>query len=304
VPEVEAEVGEALVRALLATGPERLRHLSTGRVQHVATGWDNAVWRAGESYAVRVPVRAQAAPLLENEAAWTEEASAPLRASGVRVPRPVHRGFAPKLHPWPWLVVEWVPGEPVGRMSLAERGVVADTLADILPALHRPAPPEAPASPARGTPLSARHTLTLQAADRARPNVGDRAVAALLALVDEARAAPGWPWAPAWCHGDLHDDNIVLDAATEPAAVGLIDFGDLTRGDPAVDLRVLWTTFEATHREGAVRRLEASGAYDEAVWQRARGWAAAFVLAVAGDDRGRTELAGTLHHARSQLECP
>ncbi|MFN2320629.1 MAG: phosphotransferase, partial [Dermatophilaceae bacterium] len=85
--------------------------------------------------------------------------------------------------------------------------------------------------------------------------------------------------------------------------LGVIDFGDLTCGNPAVDLRVLWTTFEATHRQSATRRLEASGAYDEAVWVRARGWAAAFVLAVAADERGRAGFGTTIAHTRLQLGC-
>ncbi len=70
------------------------------------------------------------------------------------------------------------------------------------------------------------------------------------------------------------------------------------------DLRVLWTTFEVTQRDRAVRRLEASGAYDDAVWVRARGWAAAFVLGVDADASGRAVFAATVEHARAQLGCP
>jgi aminoglycoside phosphotransferase (APT) family kinase protein len=304
VPEAEVEVGESLVHELLSSLPERLGHLRTAPVGVGGAGWDNAVWRVGDRHALRLPVSAQAAGALEHEARWSEVVSAPLRAAGIRVPRPVHRGLTPTHHPWPWLLVEWVPGEVVTTVRPTERGRVAELLTQGLPALHRPAPLDAPVNPGRGTPLSVRHSMTLRAAARAGPYLGGPTVAALLDLVEEAKAAPSWPRPHVWCHGDLHDLNLVLDTLSDPAGVGIIDFGDLTRGDPAVDLRVLWTTFEATLREGAVRRLEASGAYDKAVWRRARGWAAAFVLAVAGDERGRAVFAEVIDHTREQLGCP
>lgn len=190
------------------------------------------------------------------------------------------------------------------RVPVADRGVVADALAEVLPALHRPAPSDAPVNPWRGVPLQARDPLTRRHAQQARAHLGDRMVGSLLDLVNQACSASAWPEPPVWCHGDLHDANLVLDTAADPAGVGVLDFGDLTGGDPAIDLRVLWTTFGVTHRDRAVRRLEASRAYDDAVWVRARGWAAAFVLGLAADEDGRAVFAAAAEHARAQLGCP
>lgn len=41
-----------------------------------------------------------------------------------------------------------------------------------------------------------------------------------------------------WLHGDLHPGNVVV---RKGGLVGLIDWGDMTGGDPATDLAAAWT---------------------------------------------------------------
>jgi aminoglycoside phosphotransferase (APT) family kinase protein len=55
--------------------------------------------------------------------------------------------------------------------------------------------------------------------------------------------------------------------------VAIIDFGDVTAGDPAYDLAIAWLAFDAPGR----RRFRAATGdrYDAATWVRARAWAAA-----------------------------
>ena len=65
---------------------------------------------------------------------------------------------------------------------------------------------------------------------------------------------------------------------------GVIDFGDLTAGDPATDLSVAWMLLPPETRT-AFR--EAAGDVDEATWGRARAgpWASpSSVLAHSADD--------------------
>ena len=85
-------------------------------------------------------------------------------------------------------------------------------------------------------------------------------------------AAP-WERAPVWIHGDLHPGNLV---SRDGSLVGLIDFGDVTAGDPAYDLGVAWLAFDADARAEFVSAT--GGRYDTATWQRAHAWAAAVVL--------------------------
>jgi len=57
---------------------------------------------------------------------------------------------------------------------------------------------------------------------------------------------------------------------------GIIDFGDVTAGDPAYDLAVAWLAFD---RPGRERFVAATGdRYDTPTWTRARGWAAAVAV--------------------------
>jgi aminoglycoside phosphotransferase (APT) family kinase protein len=52
-----------------------------------------------------------------------------------------------------------------------------------------------------------------------------------------ALAAPRWAEPPVWVHGDLHPANILVRRGR---ISGVLDFGDLTAGDPAADLSVRW----------------------------------------------------------------
>lgn len=327
MPQVEIDVDESLVRRLLGSLPDPLAHLRGAPVERVATGWDNSVWRLGSDasaeYAVRIPVRAAAAPMIETATAWVAAASEPLREHGITVPVPIHCGPPTAGLPWSWSLVTWVPGTLLSEHPVAHRAPAALALAQSLPHFHRPASPAAPVSASRGVPLASRRHLITRSEPGAREVLGNRVVGDLLAIIAAAEAAPAWPHAPTWCHGDLHDRNLTLHrrttrqgpgcatGAAHPAdtggrragaTVGVLDFDDLTRGDPAVDLRVLWIAFDEPTRAQAMARLEASGAYDPAIWIRARGWAAAsFVLPVAADAEGRELFAAAIAHTCREL---
>jgi len=84
-----------------------------------------------------------------------------------------------------------------------------------------------------------------------------------------------WEGPALWVHGDLHSANIVVDSGTISA---VIDFGDVTAGDPAVDLAVAWMLFDGADR--SVYRTAAGFTYpiDDATWQRGQLWALHFAL--------------------------
>lgn len=79
---------------------------------------------------------------------------------------------------------------------------------------------------------------------------------------------------------------------------GLLDFGDLTAGDPASDLASAWFLFEPADRARFRELLDASGRYDAHVWTRAAGWAASFASAIEPD----TPLVATARHTATQLQ--
>jgi aminoglycoside phosphotransferase (APT) family kinase protein len=292
------EPDEAYVRTLLAAVPDL--ELADLPLQFVARGWDNSVWRVGSSLTARIPVRAQAVELVGNEAAWGREVTGPLADLGAAASHPV-RLVTEGPHPYPWLLTEWVDGDLLEHVPVASRGPVAAGLAAVLPALHRPAPPAAPLNPFRGLDLPDLPPIRDDVLDRAHTRWG-RAADDLLDVFLAGRAAPRWPHPRVWCHGDLHPRNLLLRPAsavpTGPASrLGVLDFGDLTSGDPATDLGVLWLGFDESQRGEAMDRLTPH--YDVAVVARARAWAARFVLAVAGVHPEPFE--ATLAHATTQL---
>ncbi len=66
-PPAEVEVDAALVRRLVAAQHPDLADLP---VVEAASGWDNLMFRLGETLAVRLPRRRVAVALLETEQAW------------------------------------------------------------------------------------------------------------------------------------------------------------------------------------------------------------------------------------------
>ena len=101
-----------------------------------------------------------------------------------------------------------------------------------------------------------------------------------MAAWNRALAAPRWEDPPLWLHGDLHPANVLTHAGRLAA---VIDFGDITAGDPATDLAIAWMLFDAPSRE----RFRAAVACDDATWVRAVGWATALAVAyIAGSPEG------------------
>jgi len=60
---------------------------------------------------------------------------------------------------------------------------------------------------------------------------------------------------------------------------GVIDFGDITSGDPATDLSIGWMLLPAEHHGAFLDAYTAGGGTaGEGGWTRARGWALALAL--------------------------
>ena len=162
--------------------------------------------------------------------------------------------------------MRWVPGAAAADVGPADRGPAAEGLADFLLSLHVPAETGVPVNPFRGVPLLERDAAVVE---RLRDRERYPQAAALRAVWAQARAAKAWDGPPMMLHGDLHPGNVLL--ADDGSLAGVIDFGDVGAGDPAVDLAVGWLMFDAGARH---RFMGAFGAAVEGdTWMRARGWA-------------------------------
>ena len=290
-PAAERTLDEADVRALLRHDAPELSDLPLTRV---SDGWDNTMWRLGTDLAVRIPRRELAVALISHEQRALPGLGKRLAALGIRTPVPVVAGRPSGAFPWPWSVVPWIDGATAFASSRADNARWAPALATALVALHVPAPADAPHNPARGVPLVDRDDVmsTRLASHPELPALREAWDAGLTAPASSERV---------WIHGDLHPGNILV---RDGSLTALIDFGDVTAGDPAYDLAVGWLLFDA---EGRDRFRVATGArYDEATWIRAHAWAAylALVFLTLSDDRpdhlalGRSTVAELEHFVR------
>lgn len=258
---------EELVRGLLQ---EQHPDLADLPLRLVVGGWDNQMWRLGDELAVRLARTERGPELLRKEYRWLPELAPRLT---LPAPVPQRLGEPTERFPHTWLVTSWVDGEPADRTPISAESA-ADTLAEFLRVMHVEAPVDAPLSPGRGVPLK---SLEVDA-DSVFPDVAVRK------LWEEAVDAPEWTGPPVWFHGDLHPANVVVADGT---LAGVIDFGDMGVGDPAIDLAAAWVLLP----EGSAERFfGAYGVADNATITRARGLAAgrAMALISVGDagDRG------------------
>lgn len=253
MPAAEIELdGSVLCAAVDRQFPD----LADRAISIVANGWDNVVARLGDDLAIRAPRRRAAVDLIDHEWTWLRKVAAHLP---IDVPMPVRLGEADDLIPWPWLIVRWIEGTPADASGPA---TIDDAMriASILRELAVPAPPTAPANPYRGVPLAARADRVGEYLDRIGGPVRD----ALRTLWAQALDAPGYDGPPVWLHGDLHPANLVT---RDGRLAGIIDWGDLTAGDPAGDLQVAWTWCGPAERGHLLNALGC----DEATILRARG---------------------------------
>jgi aminoglycoside phosphotransferase (APT) family kinase protein len=257
-PPAEVEFSERRIRRLLESQHPDLAALP---LRIAACGWDNALYRLGDDFAVRLPRRALAAPLITNEQRWLPQLQ-PLLPLAIPSPRRI--GVPEDWFPWHWSIVPWLPGE-TADVALPDLHQ-GEVLAAFLNALHVPAPEDAPRNAYRGVPLqqrAARFAAALQNLSAAAHRVSRRH----RALWESALAAP-FDACDTWIHGDLHPRNVlVIDGRLQ----AVVDWGDIARGDRATDLAAVWTLLP--DRESRERAMASCREVSVPTWQRARGWA-------------------------------
>jgi aminoglycoside phosphotransferase (APT) family kinase protein len=260
-PPGEVQVDVELVEVLLA---QQHPNLATLPVRAAECGFDNFMFRLGESFAVRMPRSSAAARLLAHEQRWLITLSDRLP---LQIPVPIRVGQPAFGFPWRWSVVPWLVGATAEVAPVAASE--APRLAAFLRALHVAAPADAPRNFERAATLMSRAAALgerMRHLERTTDAIDDRIRRAWHEALEAPNATP-----PTWIHGDLHARNVLT---LEGTITSVIDWGDMTSGDPAIDLASLWMLLPT---EAA--RTQAQRAYDpanDALWARARGWAVLF----------------------------
>jgi aminoglycoside phosphotransferase (APT) family kinase protein len=237
----EITVDGGLARRLIA---RQFPEVEMGRLRRLGEGWDNTVWLVDERWVFRFPRRAVAIPGVEREIA-TLKRIAPLVP--LPIPEPVFVGRPEEEFPWPFFGARYIAGrEPLGLDHSARTGL-GRPLAEFLQALHSvsvddelPDDPMGRADMAVRVPKAEEQVAELEGEGLwRRPACVDR-------LFDAAVDLPR-PEPTAIVHGDLYFRHLLVDDHDRLA--GVIDWGDICRGDPAVDLSVLWSLTPKGRRE-------------------------------------------------------
>ncbi|GAA4160575.1 aminoglycoside phosphotransferase family protein [Gryllotalpicola daejeonensis] len=256
-------------------------------VELIAQGWDNALFRLGDDLAIRMPRREVAAHLVEHEQRWLPTLQ---RLVELPLPVPVREGRPAADYPFAWSIIPWVPGTGGAHRTPAERDAYARQFAEFFAALHVPAPADAPHNPVRGVPLADRTAAVHARLDAMAGRLADAVRAELRTAWDAGASAPSHIGSALWLHGDPHPGNVVV--AESGALATVVDFGDVTSGDPATDLSAAWLHFTSAGRAAFRRRYEELHETDASTWARARAWAVSIgTSAFAASDGGNGPMA-------------
>ena len=258
---VQLNIDVALVRRLVATQFPKWKDLAIRPV--TPGGWDNRTFHLGEAMLVRIPSAAGYAAQVEKEHKWLPRLAPHLPLS---IPVPLEMGKPEKVYPWKWSIYRWLKGDTVASTPIDNLGEFAVSLAQFLVALQKidatGGPLPGPHSFYRGGLLSVYDADTRRAIDQLTGKIDVEAAL----NVWETALATYWDQPPVWVHGDISVGNLLVERGRLCA---VIDFGQLTVGDPACDLVMTWTSFQGKSREAFRKVLS----LDAGTWARARGWA-------------------------------
>ncbi len=254
-------------------------------VEPFGSGWDNAAFLVGGTTVFRFPRRTVAANLVEREIAVL-----PLVAPHVPLAIPVPRyvGVATAGFPWVFAGYDLIPGRTSCSVELNDdaRTGLAGPLGRFLRALHaldpaplvaRGLPPDEIARLDHGTrlPLAAQRLAALAEEARAALTHGDLAAPFDIALPAQPERFIAWleahpplalpDDARTLVHGDLYARHLLLGADERPS--GVIDWGDVHLGDPALDIAAAHLVLPATAHAAF---CAAYGRIDERTWFAAR----------------------------------
>lgn len=292
IPHADVNVDAQLAAELVATQFPQL----AARVTPVSEGWDNALFRLGEALAIRMPRRAVAARLIEHEQRWLPELQ---RLVSLPLPVPVGAGRPSARFPYSWSVIPWHDGTGGAHLAPSERDRYAVEFAEFFAALHEPAAGDAPHNPVRGVPLQTRTAAVHARLDGLAGRLDDASLTRLRATWDAGTAAAAYRGAPVWLHGDPHPGNVVV--APSGALATVVDFGDVTSGDPATDLSAAWLHFTPAGRAAFRARYDAMRVTDAATWARAKAWAVSIGTAAFAASDGSGPMARMGRDAIEQL---
>lgn len=233
--DADIEIGDTIACVVIA---EQFPDLCPFSVHPFGSGWDNTAFLVKNELVFRFPRRKIAVPWLENEARLLPRIAARLPAP---VPVPEYIGAPSDHYPYTFSGYRCLPGKTACFYPLTEedRAKSAAPLARFLRALHSTPLETVADAPGdmlgradlrkRLPPLVERLRNPMMA--QAAPGIDTESLIATAERL--AKETPPWDGMPSLVHGDLYARHLLLDEGH--IFCGVIDWGDIHLGDPAID---------------------------------------------------------------------
>lgn len=125
------QIDEALVRSLLNAQFPEWKNLSIRQV--MPGGWDNRIFRLGDSMLVRLPSSEAYAFQIDKEYQWLPKLKPFLP---LEIPEPLVLGNPTEKYPLKWSIYRWIEGEPISFSTIIKSDFV-EKLAEFIIALEK-----------------------------------------------------------------------------------------------------------------------------------------------------------------------
>lgn len=243
----EHVVDESAARRLIGG---QFPELALEHLELLGEGWDNTVWLVDGGWVFRFPRRQVVLPGQARELQVLPQIAASLP---LRIPDPTFIGEPADGYPWRFSGCPLIPGREPGQVELNDTARIAQArpLAEFLCELHAINPgtlegPPLPVDAVRRADMPHRAAMAQARFREARQLGVWSEPAAARDLLTHAQGLPP-PRHTALAHGDLHLRHLLLGDG--PALTGVIDWIDVCRADPAIDLILYWSFLPPAGRE-------------------------------------------------------
>ncbi|MFD1676265.1 phosphotransferase [Alicyclobacillus fodiniaquatilis] len=262
----EYSVTETLAQSLIQG---QFPALAPVTISFIDEGWDNRVFQVNRSFVFRFPRRKAGVDCL-----LAERRTIPSLVSSLPLPisAPIYIGQPTDAFPYPFCGYPYLPGRPAYTQQLddGQRNASAPLLAEFLRALHT-----FPVEQAKQTGIAGDTIGRMDLAKRL-PKLEEHLhelrskgllpdIQPFMPILNDLSAIQPEAGPRVVTHGDLNFRNFLLDECG--VVSGVIDWGDVHLGHPAVDLAVLHSFLPPAGRRAF---LAAYGAIDDATWRLAR----------------------------------
>lgn len=270
--DAEQIVSAPLAKTLIET---QFPELAPATISLLGYGFDNTVYQVNDRFVFRFPRRELAVGLLKTENQLLPSLTSQLPLS---IAEPIFFGKPNAGYPWPFTGYHYVQGTPPARLTEEERIQSASVLARFLRTLHHY--PHLKAQEL-GVPFDELNRLDMMkrkpALEKYVKQMKERSLYSKQAILEnyiDSIQEIHYQEKNVLVHGDIHIKNMIVDQTNMVS--GIIDWGDVHIGHPAVDLAIAYSFLPP---KGRACFFKEYGKVDEETHRLAK-WKAVFTTVV------------------------